>query len=109
MLRVGGYELETFAWMAILAIIYLASGFLICASYTLFMQLSRGDFAATRFSVFMSATNGCEAWAAYAGGRLAGPAGYNGALLALVGASALALPALLLSRTFGEKDPKHEN
>jgi hypothetical protein len=85
-------------WFLPFTAIYVASGFLICSSYALFMQVSRGDFAATRFSLFMSATNGCEAWAAFAGGRLAGVYGHTGAMLILVAVSMLALPGLLIAR-----------
>jgi hypothetical protein len=62
--------------------------------------------AATRLSLFMSATNGCEAWVAFAGGRLAGPLGYNGAMLVLVAASVLALPILLLASLIKSNSPE---
>lgn len=82
-----------------LVVIYSAIGFLTAASYALFMKLARGRFSATRFSLFMAMTNGCEAWAGFAGGRMKEPLGYPVAFLVLVGASLLALPLLwLLSR-----------
>lgn len=108
--RAGGWIAEPFGWLLPLALIYLATGFLICTSYTLLMQLARGGYAATRFSLFMSATNGCEAWAAFAGGRLATPLGHTGAMLTLVVASALALPALLWPRLLqGPKNNEQSN
>jgi predicted MFS family arabinose efflux permease len=95
--RAAGLIVDPWLWLAPLGLLYLGAGFLICASYTLLMSLSRGRYAATRFSLFMSATNGCEAWAAFVGGRLSAPLGQSGAMVALVVASLLALPALLLS------------
>ena len=103
-LKFGGITLQPYTWLGVLAIIYFTSGLLICASYTLLMRIARGEYAATRFSLFMSVTNGCEAWAAFVGGRLAGTLGYSAAMLILVAASALALPALLLNRLYTGKE-----
>lgn len=105
LVRRTGSISDPFLWLLPLAVIYLATGFLICVSYTLLMRMARGGYAATRFSLFMSATNGCEAWASFVGGRLAAPLGHTGAMLTLVAASALALPALLWPRLLqGSKD-----
>ena len=98
-------ELSAYLWLAPLGLLYAAAGFLIASSYTLFMRMSRGEYAATRFALFMSATNGCETWAAFVGGRLATPLGYNGAMLVLVAASVLALPGLLW-RSLLKKEPE---
>lgn len=103
-LQFGGIALQPYTWLGVLATIYFASGLLICASYTLLMRMARGEYAATRFSLFMSVTNGCEAWAAFVGGRLAGTLGYSAAMLILVAASALALPTLLLTRLYTGKE-----
>lgn len=50
---------------------YVGIGALTATSYALFMTLSRGEYAATRFSLFMAMTNACEAWSAFVGGRFA--------------------------------------
>ncbi len=83
-------------WLLPILVVYLATGFLTASSYTLLMQISRGRFAATRFAVFMSATNGCEVWASYLGGRLTSSFGHAVTLLILLPASLLAAPALLI-------------
>ena len=104
LLQFAGIVVQPYTWLGVLAIIYIASGLLICASYTLLMHMARGEFAATRFSLFMSVTNGCEAWSAFVGGRLAGSLGYSPAMLILVAASALALPVLFLARLYTGKE-----
>jgi MFS transporter (putative signal transducer) len=81
-------------WLASLACVYAGIGVLTSASYSLFMQLARGRFAATRFSAFMAATNACEAWAGFSGGRMQGLLGYGSALSIMAGLSLLAMPAL---------------
>jgi len=77
---------------------YLAIGMLTSSSYALLMGLSRGEFAATRFSLFMAMTNACEAWSGFIGGRFASQS-YGFTLLILAGAACIAiLPLLVLSR-----------
>lgn len=76
---------------ALLTAFYLAVGLFTAASYALFMNFSRPPLAATRFSAFMAATNGCEAWAVWCGGRLAAARGYGLALSLMAGVSLLAL------------------
>lgn len=76
--------------IVLLTLVYLAVGFFTASSYALFMDLTDPRLGATQFSTFMAATNGCEAWAGWTGGRIAGEAGYGPAflvmpLLALVG------------------------
>jgi hypothetical protein len=62
------------------------------------MQLARGEYAATRFSVFMAMTNACEAWAGFVGGRFGG-SHYGFTLLALSGVASLAaLPLYVLAK-----------
>jgi len=82
--------LPTGALMTLMILVYVAIGLFTAASYALFMDLTDPRLGATQFSTFMAATNGCEAWAAWAGGRLVGGLGYGGAfvvmpILALVG------------------------
>jgi hypothetical protein len=80
---------------------YAGIGMLTASSYALFMALSRGAFATTRISLFMAMTNACEAWAAFAGGRLS-VQGYGISLLILTAAACLAiLPLLVLWRELG--------
>jgi PAT family beta-lactamase induction signal transducer AmpG len=76
---------------------YLAIGALTASSYALFMTLSRGEFAATRFSVFMAMTNACEAWAGFVGGRFA-VYSYGTTLLTLAVVACIALVPLYLLR-----------
>jgi MFS family permease len=82
------------ALLVAISVIYVAIGFFTAASYALFMRLAGGELAATRFAVFMAMTNGCEAWAGFAGGRLQGEIGYGLTLLLLIGISLVALPLL---------------
>jgi hypothetical protein len=79
--------------LALFAASYLAIGFFTASSYALFMTLSRGEFAATRFSIFMALTNACEAWAGFVGGRF-GAAHYGVTLLALIAVASLATAPL---------------
>ena len=77
---------------------YFAIGALTASSYALFMILSRGEFAATRFSLFMAATNACEAWAGFVGGMFAGFS-YGITLLSLTAVACIAvIPLYVLSR-----------
>ena len=90
------WSIGTAGWLAMIGTVYAAAGALTAASYALFMRLARGRYAATRFSALMAGTNACEAWAAFAGGRLQVTLGYGPALAILAAASLVALPALLL-------------
>jgi predicted MFS family arabinose efflux permease len=81
------------------ALVYCGIGALTASSYALFMTLSRGEFAATRFSVFMAMTNACEAWAGFVGGRFA-VHGYGLTLLSLTAVSCMAaLPLAIVSKS----------
>jgi len=72
--------------------LYLAIGLFTAASYTLLMDITTPRLAATQFSVYMGATNGCEAWATLLIGRLLPVWGYAGAFAAMAAVSLLALP-----------------
>lgn len=81
-----------------LAALYLCIGLFTASSYALFMDLSRPPLAATQFSAFMAATNGCEAWAAVVGGRLVSVSGYGLAFAAMTAVSLLAIPIVMAVR-----------
>jgi hypothetical protein len=90
--------------LPVFGLTYFAIGALTASSYALFMSLSRGEFAATRFSVFMAMTNACEAWAGFVGGRFA-VHGYGLTLLSLTAVScAAALPLFLVSKGPSRKE-----
>ncbi len=92
------------AQIALFGVTYLAIGLLTASSYALFMTLSRGEFAATRFSVFMALTNACEAGAGFVGGRF-GAANYGITLLALTAVGCLAtVPLRFLAKLRGEEN-----
>jgi len=78
-----------------LAGLYFAIGLFTAASYALFMDLACPVAGGTQFTLFMAATNGCEAWAAWCGGRWAESSGYGVAFAAMAGIS-LAGAALLV-------------
>lgn len=65
--------------MGLMILVYVAIGLFTAASYALFMDLTDPTLGATQFSTFMAATNGCEAWAAWMGGRIVAQAGYAAA------------------------------
>lgn len=78
-----------------LTAVYVALGLFTAASYALFMDATHPRLGATQFSAFMAATNACEAWSAFAVGRLSSRAGYPAAFAALGAVSLLGLPLLL--------------
>jgi hypothetical protein len=93
---------------ALFAVSYLAIGFFTASSYALFMTLSRGEFAATRFSIFMALTNACEAWAGFVGGRF-GAANYGITLLVLAAVACLsAAPLKLLAKIRVEENENEQ-
>ncbi|MEZ5277861.1 MAG: MFS transporter [Opitutaceae bacterium] len=67
--------------MGLMTLVYFAIGLFTAASYGLFMDLTDPRLGATQFSTYMAATNGCEAWSAGVGGRIAGSLGYGTAFL----------------------------
>ncbi len=62
--------------MAVLTGMYFFIGLFTASSYALFMDLTDSKVGATQFSAFMAATNGCESWAGWTGGRIAATSGY---------------------------------
>ena len=47
------------------------------------MDISSPVIAATQFSAFMGATNGCESWSSFASGKLIASFGYSVAMLSM--------------------------
>ena len=93
--------------LTILMAVYFGAGLLTASMYALLMDLTDPRIGATQFSAYMGATNGCEAWAGYASGRLvdaehapvlnilpASFAGYPLAFLAMAAATLLSMPLL---------------
>jgi MFS transporter, PAT family, beta-lactamase induction signal transducer AmpG len=85
---------STFVLLAWLTGMYLFVGLFTAASYALFMDLTDPRLGGTQFSAFMSATNGCESWSAWSGGRLAGAFGYPVAFVTMSAVSLVTLPIL---------------
>lgn len=84
--------------LVLLAAMYFFVGLFTAASYALFMDLTDPRIGGTQFSTFMAATNGCEAWSTWTGGRIAGSAGYPAAFVALCLVSILSLLLLKVVR-----------
>lgn len=82
--------------IALLTLVYLFIGLFVASSYALFMDLTDPRLGGTQFSAYMAATNGCESWSAWAGGRVAGRAGYPAAFLTMSTVSVASLALLLL-------------
>ncbi|MCA9176650.1 MAG: MFS transporter [Planctomycetales bacterium] len=78
-------------WLAAAA---LGIGMFTSSSYAMYMDLAEPATAATQFSAFMGATNGCESWSSYAAGQLIKTRGYPSALLWMCAASIVSLPIL---------------
>ncbi len=85
---------------------YFGLGALTASSYALFMSLTSPALAATQFSAFMGATNGCESWSALVAGRLVQSSGYPLAFAVLAGASLLSLPLLFWVRPRHDPSPR---
>lgn len=81
--------------LAATTLCYLTIGCFVTSSYALFMDLSDRGLGATHFSIFMGATNACEAWSGWAAGRLQPSIGYGGAFLTLAGVSLISSLFLL--------------
>jgi MFS family permease len=84
----------TAALLALLAGLYVCVGLFTAASYALFMDLTDPRLGGTQFSTYMAATNACESWAVWAGGAIAGRAGYPTAFAAMAVVSLITLPLL---------------
>ncbi len=92
-LEAGGWHL-----LACLAFTSFGIGVFTAASYALYMDITRPAIAATQFSAFMGATNGCESWSSYLTGRIIARQGYSFAMLAMCAASLIALPLIAILR-----------
>jgi MFS family permease len=79
-------------FFVVLTVLYFCIGLFTAASYALFMGLSRPPLAATQFSAFMSATNGCEAWAGWLGGLIVSQFSYSLAFVLMSVVSLCTLP-----------------
>ena len=84
--------------IALLAAMYFFVGVFTAASYALFMDLTDPRLGATQFSAFMAATNACESWSAWGGGRLAAAHGYPAAFVVMSLVSLASLPLLAVIR-----------
>jgi MFS family permease len=84
--------------IALLTGMYFGVGLFVAASYALFMDLTDPRLGATQFTTFMAATNGCESWSAWSGGRLAVTQGYGAAFAVMSLVSLLSLPLLTWAR-----------
>ncbi len=84
--------------IALLAGMYFFVGVFTAASYALFMDLTDPRLGATQFSAYMAATNACESWSAWGGGRLAATHGYPAAFMVMSVISLASLPLLALMR-----------
>ncbi|HUG98190.1 MAG TPA: MFS transporter [Gammaproteobacteria bacterium] len=84
--------------------VYACAGLLTASTYTLLMQLTDPKLAATQFSAYMGAVNGCEAWAGFTAGQLAERFGYPSAFVAVALVSLLAWPLVgKISRLAGAR------
>jgi predicted MFS family arabinose efflux permease len=103
-LSLAELQAATLPWLlGWIAAMYFGYGMFISASYALFMSLTEPRVAATQFSVFMAATNGCEVWSGWLGGQLVDRAGYVAAFFTLSVLSLAALPFLMLLRQEGSR------
>jgi MFS family permease len=84
--------------IALLAAMYFFVGVFTAASYALFMDLTDPRLGATQFSAYMAATNACESWSAWGGGRLAAAYGYPSAFAVTSLVSLASLPLLAVMR-----------
>jgi predicted MFS family arabinose efflux permease len=84
--------------------LYFCIGLFTASSYALFMDLTDARAGATQFTAFMAATNACEAWATWGGGRIVEGSGYAlafGAMAAVSVAGLIVLALLGRSRAAG--------
>jgi len=84
--------------LPLMGLLYVSIGMFTATSYALFMDATEPSLGATQFSAFMGATNGCEAWSAYAVGKLQGASGYSSGFLFMAAVSILSLPILRFIR-----------
>lgn len=89
----GSWQL--FVWLVATAT---GIGMFTASSYAMFMNITRPALAATQFSAFMGATNGCESWSSYATGQIIASSGYPTAMLAMSIVSLMSLPLVAMLR-----------
>lgn len=92
--------------LGLLAAMYFGIGLFTASSYTLLMNVTHPRVAATQFSAFMGATNGCEMWAGYTIGRLHSQWGYPTAFLAMAAVSLALVPLSGLLRPLHDPNPE---
>jgi MFS transporter (putative signal transducer) len=84
--------------IGLLTVMYVFVGLFTASSYAIYMDLTHPGLGATQFSAFMAATNACESWSAWTGGRIVAAHGYAPAFLVMCGVSLLGVPLLQLMR-----------
>ena len=85
---------SVYAALILLTTMYLFIGAFTASSYALFMRLTNKELGATQFSTFMAATNGCESWSGWAGGRIAGTSGYGISFIVMSGVTVISMIVL---------------
>ena len=80
--------------LGLLACTAFGIGLFTAASYAMFMDITQPAVAATQFSAFMGATNGCESWSSFAVGRIIAGQGYPIGMIVMCLVSLAALPLL---------------
>ena len=94
--------------IALPAGMYFFVGVFTAASYALFMDLTDPRLGATQFSAYMAATNACESWSAWGGGRVAAAHGYPAAFVVMSLVSLASLPLLaVMRRMAGRRSSGH--
>lgn len=83
---------------ALIVFQWVVVGVFTASSYAMFMDLSAARWKATLFSVFMGATNACEAASGFAAGQLAAAFGFSTAFIMMTVPSLLGLLLLPLLR-----------
>ncbi len=91
--------------LVLLAAAAFGIGLFTAASYALFMDITHPAVAATQFSAFMGATNGCESWSSFAVGRIIANQGYPVGMIAMCVASLMSLPLLFGLRPVKDAEP----
>jgi MFS family permease len=98
----GGPGYHLLLWLSATAF---GIGLFTASSYALFMDITSPRIAATQFSAFMGATNGCESWSSWAVGLLIVSHGYPVAFLCMAAVSLLALPLVAMLKPDSEDQP----
>ncbi|MEQ8791450.1 MAG: MFS transporter [Pirellulaceae bacterium] len=90
--------------LVLASLVAFTTGVFLASSYALLMDLTARRVAATQFSAYMSAGNGCESWSTYAVGLLIAPYGYPFSLLTMCALSLGTVPLVLLLRPRSKVD-----